>query len=471
MELGVDISQLNAVYLRNVPPTPSNYAQRSGRSGRSGQPSIVIAYCGFRSPHDQYFFKNPEKMVSGVVDPPVLDLGNEELILSHLHSVWLAETGQKLNESIAGILDRNEEKLPLLPELVQTMNTEAVHRRTHLRAQHILGALHDDLTPERAPWFSPEWLDRVMRRTFRDFDSALDRWRTLFLSTQGQMNRSHAVTSNPAASKKDRDEAKLRYDEANSQMNILLASSDALNSDFYTYRYLANQGFLPGYNFPRLPLLAYIPGKRERTGQNVFLARPRFLALSEFGPNSLIYHEGSHYRVHKVILGVREEEGTGKKENLPVHRLRICPVCGYGHFDHEIEVERCVSCGELLSGGRFLTNLYRIENVSTRRLDRITSDEEERERQGFELITTFQFSRSDNAQNLIRAEIFDEEGEILSLTFSHSSRISRLNLGRRRRKNPEIFGFPIDLRSGQWKKNEDEPEANPEDPEERGQKR
>ena len=32
------------------------------------------------------------------------------------------------------------------------------------------------------------------------------------------------------------------------------------NSDFYTYRYLASQGFLPGYNFPRLPLMAWIPG-------------------------------------------------------------------------------------------------------------------------------------------------------------------------------------------------------------------
>lgn len=36
MELGVDISALNTVYMRNVPPTPANYAQRSGRAGRSG---------------------------------------------------------------------------------------------------------------------------------------------------------------------------------------------------------------------------------------------------------------------------------------------------------------------------------------------------------------------------------------------------------------------------------------------------
>ena len=30
-------------------------------------------------------------------------------------------------------------------------------------------------------------------------------------------------------------------------------------ADFYTYRYLATEGFLPGYNFPRLPLYAYVP--------------------------------------------------------------------------------------------------------------------------------------------------------------------------------------------------------------------
>ena len=29
MELGVDISQLNVANMRNVPPTPANYAQRS----------------------------------------------------------------------------------------------------------------------------------------------------------------------------------------------------------------------------------------------------------------------------------------------------------------------------------------------------------------------------------------------------------------------------------------------------------
>jgi Lhr-like helicase len=53
MELGVDIARLNVVNLRNVPPTPANYAQRSGRwqwcraaSPRRASTSATRTSCG-----------------------------------------------------------------------------------------------------------------------------------------------------------------------------------------------------------------------------------------------------------------------------------------------------------------------------------------------------------------------------------------------------------------------------------------
>jgi hypothetical protein len=47
-----------------------------------------------QSPHDQYYFRDPVRMVHGQVNPPTLDLANRELVQSHMHAIWLAETGK-----------------------------------------------------------------------------------------------------------------------------------------------------------------------------------------------------------------------------------------------------------------------------------------------------------------------------------------------------------------------------------------
>lgn len=89
-EVGVDLGDLDAVFLRNVPPEPFNYTQRVGRAGRQ-EPGLAVTYCR-RNPHDLYHYNDPEeRVINGVVHPPRLRMTNEKIVLRHMVAVALSE--------------------------------------------------------------------------------------------------------------------------------------------------------------------------------------------------------------------------------------------------------------------------------------------------------------------------------------------------------------------------------------------
>lgn len=89
-ELGVDVGEIQAVLMRNVPPSAANYVQRAGRAGRRADSTALVVTFAQRRNHDRYHFENPLPMLRGVVQPPVITLKNLTILRRHVQSVAFA---------------------------------------------------------------------------------------------------------------------------------------------------------------------------------------------------------------------------------------------------------------------------------------------------------------------------------------------------------------------------------------------
>ncbi|MBN1159075.1 MAG: DEAD/DEAH box helicase [Bacteroidales bacterium] len=458
MELGIDIADLNIVHMRNVPPTPANYVQRSGRAGRSGQTALVINYCSNLSPHDRHYFREPEKMVAGAVVPPRIDLLNEELILTHFNAYILMNLGlDDLKVSISDIIDTRDKKtLSVKSHTISFIENAVQFYKDEWIAgfEKIIRASIPEI--EKTNWFNFDWLYTRAANFYERFNAAFERWRILFRNAEEIIQKSRTVMDDPALKQSSpvMSEAKRQHNIGLMQRALLLNESGQSygnESEFYVFRYLASEGFLPGYNFTRLPVRTFVGYKHQEQGE--YISRARFIALREFGPGNLIYHNGNKYRINRMMLA---------DASLKKRKIKISTETCYAFLDEDTErFNNDPITNKPLkdqSSTQSWNNLLELTETEASPQERISCEEEERTREGFEITQYFNYPKG--IESTVQSIVKEGNQPLLRIIFCQATQLIQVN--HRWKRSKDANGFYIDDRNGRWlrQKELEDPETN-----------
>jgi very-short-patch-repair endonuclease len=131
----------------------------------------------------------------------------------------------------------------------------------------------------------------------------------------------------------------------------------------------------------------------------------------------------------------------------------------HAHPRDTADVDLCVHCGTRLDGAtsQYPQSLFQQPTVRAQRWTRITSEEEERIREGY--LTTTHFRTAGGAPREHRVLLEPEAAKpILSALYLPQAELWRINHGWR--KSSEQVGFIIDSATGRWRSRDDVDDAN-----------